>query len=435
MGQEREHTRFSPSMSEQYFYCPGCVNLLARVPALPKDEYAIEGEKAHDVLETGLRLGITDARRAKEESIHCVDDFGPDFYSAVQDALDYINLLLDGLHVSYGEAHMFVETRVNPPCNSAPGEAAGYCDVAIVCPAARKLWVIDYKHGVGITKAVEGNTQVMQYAAGFVYDEASPMKDMVDKIDEVTLVIIQPRSFHRKGEVRDWTIPVTKLVDYLMLMDEKIEAALAPDAPLVVDVAKQCRTCDARALCPALETQSAKALVSYATSMKEVNTTTIGDVKTMDVERLARIKMMQPVIMSMFKAVEKRIYDLMSQGVKVPGFKQVMAEPMRRWYGDEHERAVKLSAMIGVPIDALYDVSFKSLTEVEQMMTEAFKSRVSKKQRNVAAKDARQLFAYFTTKESSGKISVVPDDDPRPAVDRVAVSFAHVNVTPPPTKP
>lgn len=432
MGAEREHTRFSPSMSEQYFYCPGCVNLLARVPALPKDEYAIEGEKAHDVLETGLRLGIFNARAAKEESVHCVDDFNPDFYSALDTAFDWISLLLDGLHISYGDTQMFVETRVNPPCSAAPGEAAGYCDVAILSPSARKLWVIDYKHGVGITKAVEGNTQVMQYAAGFVYDEESPIKDMVDKVDEVTLVIIQPRSFHKRGEVRETTIPVTKLVDYLMLMDEKIEAALAPDAPLIVDVAKQCRTCDARALCPALESQSAKALVPTASSFKEVTTTGIGDVSKMDPERLAHIKMMQPTIMALFKSVDKRIYELLSQGQRVPGFKQVMAESERKWYGDEHERAVKLSAMIGVPIDELYRVSFKPLTEVEELMVEAFKSRVGKKQRNNAAKDARQLFAYFTTKESSGKISVVPEDDPRPAVDRVAVNFAHVNVTPPP---
>lgn len=436
MVQERTHTRFSPSRSEQFFYCHGCVNLLARVPVLPEDPHAAEGQRAHNVLEAGLNGGAANATAAIEMSIHCVEDFTIDFKAAINTALDYISLLCDSLHVSYGENSykMFVETRVNPPVHNAPGEAAGYCDVAIVCPAARRLWVIDYKHGVGVSKAVEGNTQVRQYAAGFLYDEESPIKDMVDQIDEVTLVIIQPRSFHKDGEIREATVKATELVDYLMELDAHIEACLQPDAPLVVDVEKQCRFCEGRDVCPALEQAAAKALVPMANSMREVTAKGMTQVELMSVERLAYIKSMRPTIDAMLNAVDKRIAQLLKDNVRVPGFKQVQADAKREWHENEHERAHKLAALIGCEPTDLYRISFITITDAEQMMVDAFKKRVNKKKRNQAAAEARQQFAYFTTKKSSGNLTVVSDDDPRPAVDRVAQNFAGVNVLPPPTQ-
>lgn len=123
---------------------------------------------------------------------------------------------------------------------------------------------------------------------------------------------------------------------------------------------------------------------------------------------------------------------MLKEGVQVPGLKLVESKAMRRWHGEENERIVKLSALMGVPADELYDISAKPITEVEEMMVEQFKKRVGRKQKRKAAEDAKQLFAYFTTKESSGKLTMVPEDDKRPAVDRVASYFAHVNVLPPP---
>lgn len=434
MAQERAHTRFSPSRSEQFFYCHGCVNLLARVPVLPEDEYATEGQRAHNVLEAGLNSNAANATAAIAESIHCVEDFTIEFKSAINTALDYISLLRDSLAISYGDDRMFVEVRVNPPVNNAPGEAAGYCDVAIVSPKARRLWVIDYKHGVGVSKAIEGNTQVRQYAAGFLYDPESPIRDIVHMIDEITLVIIQPRSFHKDGEIREYTVKPTDLVDYLIELDDHIAKCLEVDAPLVVDVNKQCRFCEARGVCPALELKTAQALVPMANSMREVTAKGMTQVELMSVERLAYIKSMRPTIDAMLNAVDKRVDALLREGTKVPGFKRVLTDAKRVWYGDENERAHKLAALIGCAATDLYRVSFTTITEAEHMIVDAFKKRVSKKKRNQAAQDARQYFAYFTTKESSGNTTVVSDDDPRPAVDRGLQNFASVNVLPPPTQ-
>lgn len=434
MVQERAHTRFSPSRSEQFFYCHGCVNLLARVPAFPEDEHAKEGQRAHNVLEAGLNSGAANATAAIDASIHCVEDFTVDFKAAINTALDYISLLRDSLHVSYGDARMFVETRVNPPVHNAPNEAAGYCDVAIVSPSARRLWVIDYKHGVGVSKAVDGNTQVQQYAAGFLYDEESPIKDIAHLIDEVTLVIIQPRSFHKDGEIREHTVKATALVDYLIELDHHIGEALKPDAPLVVNVDKQCRFCEGRDVCPALEQVAAKALVPMANSMRDVTAKGMTQVELMSVERLAYIKSMRPTIDALLNAVDKRIEQMLRENKRVPGFKYVLVDAKREWHENEHVRAHKLAALIGCDATDLYRIGFTTITEAEQMVVDAFKKRVSKKKRNQAAAEARQAFAYFTTKKSSGNLTVVSDDDPRPAVDRVALNFASVNVLPPPTQ-
>jgi hypothetical protein len=266
-----------------------------------------------------------------------------------------------------------------------------------------------------------------------LYDEQSPARAFTDVIDAVMLVIIQPRSFHAEGEIREYTASVLEVCDYLMDLNERVAACLPADAPLIPDVRKQCRMCEARDSCPALEAAAVSAMQPNAIVVQDLNPNLADQVSAMDIERLSRIRAMRPTIEAMLNAVEKRVAYLLHNNIPVPGAKLVQAKPKRMWHEEERVRAEKLAALIGVPIDELYEVSFRSITDVEKMVVQAFKSRVGKKQRRQAAQDAKQLFAYYTTKQSSGDLVVVSEDDPRPSVDKASRNIATVNMIPPPT--
>jgi hypothetical protein len=170
---EREHRRFSPSQAERFRACHGSTNLLARVPKRPSSKWAIEGTNAHTVLEAALVNGVRDSREAHVEySELFAEDLNTSenmFYFSIQVALDYIYGILD----EYPGSTLFAERFVNPPVESAPGEAGGYCDTGIWVPALRRFYSIDYKHGAGVVVEAKNNKQLAIEELTYVLNNSS----------------------------------------------------------------------------------------------------------------------------------------------------------------------------------------------------------------------------------------------------------------------
>ena len=430
MHVEREHHEYSPSQSERFFLCEGSVNLLRRTANRVPSPYALEGTIAHEVLEAGLTNRCANATQAISESIHFESEFDDEFKSCINDALDYVWNLLDELNAKYGDAELYVERKVVPPTENMPGEAAGYCDIAIYSAKARQLWVIDYKHGVGIAKAVIGNTQVKQYAAGFLFED-NPAVDPAN-VDMVTLVIIQPRAFHPDGEIREYITTPAALFDYLMELDEKIEACEKISAPLTPGI-DQCRFCEARSTCPAVEETALASINSAFRSVRDVTQTMLPDPKSLDINRLAYAMNVASMVSLWLKAVESHVEELLRSGVDVPGWKMVETKASRKYYGDHTELAKQISALAGVPIEEVYPHKLISITDAQQLVVDAFKARASRGKKKIAAEEAKKMFAFFTLKQSSGNVTLVSADDPRPATNKAALSFNNVPLLPPPT--
>ncbi|RTL04954.1 DUF2800 domain-containing protein [Candidatus Dependentiae bacterium] len=421
----RTHRRYSPSQAERVILCPGSRALIERTPERDRTTYAEEGDKAHIVLEAGLRTFATTASQALDASELCFETFDDSFMSAIQEALDYIWFLYELMQSQYGDVQMFVEVYVNPPVASAPGEAGGYCDIALFSKAARKLWVIDYKHGIGVVKEAIDNSQANQYAAGFMFGDQEAKVD-ADMVDEVTLVIVQPRAFHPKGTVREFNTTPAAVFDYLLWYDDCIAKAEAEDAPLNPGL-EQCQFCPARAVCPALERSAlTHALGTPINSIKDLGTVKLPDPKTLDVNRLSFIKQSFDMLRLYMRSVDQQIEELERKGIDVPGWKMVQTQAVRHWYGDEDERITKLAALIGCNRHDLYDTKPKGITDVEKMIVDAFKQRVGRSRKKQAAEDAKQMFAFFTTKHSSGNLTLVEDSDPRPAANLAQISFGQI---------
>lgn len=432
MHSERQHRVFSPSQADRFFLCPGSVNLLKRTPPRPTSIFALEGTKAHEVLEAGLRHGSKNATDAIDNSNHCLDTFDYEFMGAINDALDYVWDTMEELDMLYGDPQLFVETEVKVPVTSAPGEADGHSDIAIYSRAGRILYVIDYKHGVGVAKAVKGNRQVMQYGAGFLYGGTTEIKP--EDVDTIVLVIIQPRAFHPEGDIREYRVTPLELADYLIDLDTAINACQQDNAPLTPGE-DQCRFCDARSTCPALERFNMQTVNVHFAAVKDLAQSKMTDPKDLDVVRLSQIKQRLPMLKTWMDDIERHVNELVLGGKLVPGYKAVEPHPRRKYHGTELDIVRKLAPLIGCEEYELYRNTLIPLTEAEERIVTAFKQRVSKGRKNQAAEEARQMFAFFTTKESTGNLVVVEESDPRPSASKAATTFRNVNgLIQPPTQ-
>lgn len=418
--------------------------MLKRVPARQSSEFAIEGTKAHEVLQVALENGCRNAKQAHEEFstyfYEELDSGDNQFYFAVQVALNHIYAIID----ANPDAVMWIETYVNPPTPNAPGEAAGYCDVCIWLPGAFELHVIDYKHGAGVAKDVQGNPQPLLYAGGFLFEERA----MIDAnaVGEVVLTIIQPRAFHKDGPIREHVVTPNDVWEYLQQYNAVIGEAEKPDAPLTPGVT-QCRFCDAATVCPAREAQALAPLAVAGAALQDytgLRNFTVPLVSDLTLDRLATIRKHAPVLRRWLDDVENYCYELARAGHSIPGAKLVEAAPKRRYYGDPKDVARKLAAMIGAGdateamnaydsimqrypvLNAIFSQRLIPLTHAEKLVVEAYRQRVGRGKKKKAAENANHDFAYLTLKESSGSVTLVDEDDERPAVNKATSAFSQI---------
>ncbi len=428
---EREHKLYSPSQLERLALCPGSNNLIARVkPGRVSSKYAIEGTNAHEVLEAALKNRCETAADAhwNHSSLCCQDmnDMHNQFYYSITVAMNYVYGILD----EYPDAIMYLEEFVDPPSSVAPGETGGYLDILIVVPSIRTIFVIDFKHGAGVAKDVEGNPQINQYASGALFQE-KPLVDP-EHIDHVVLVIVQPRAFHKDGMIRETTLTPYDIGLFTTGLDAVISKASKPDAPLIPgDV--QCQFCDVNTVCPAREAKALQVAKSTFSQIEQVNEPSLPAPKSLDIARLGYIRQHAGMLRKWLKDVDDHAFELASQGYDIPGCKMVESEARREYFGSVEETVNKLVALTGSPRSDFVHEKLLPLTQTEKLVVEAFKKSVSRGKKRNAAVQAKKKFAYLTIKKSSGSLSLVPLSDDRPAVNRSQIFNQVGLISPPPT--
>lgn len=425
---ERDHRRYSPSQSERFFNCPGSSNLIDKLPARATSDYALEGVIAHAVLEAGIRNHDTNVLYAIKHSPYADHELVKgyhNFHYSIQDALDHIWTVVEELDFMYGDVVLGVEVYVDPPSNVAPGETGGFVDIYIYTPSGRKLIVIDYKHGAGVAKAAEGNTQVKQYGCGLMFGPRAIVKP--EDIDTVTLTIIQPRAFHPEGDIRSYDTTPIELYDYLIELDAAIIKCQDETAPLNPGLS-WCQFCPARSGCPALARSAVAAILNDTRKdVSDLTANALPDLKSLDVGRMAYILSMKPVITQWLNAIEGHADELSRSGIDIPGFKRVESQARREYYGNREEIADGLASMIGCDRSELYkEPALLNITDMEEKVIAAFKARVGRGKKKQAAEHAAQMFAFFTLKKSSGNTVLVPLDDKRPAINKAQNHYGNV---------
>ena len=259
--------------------------------------------------------------------------------------------------------------------------------------AGRKATVVDYKHGAGIVVDAFENPQLMYYAAGVLEDLG-----LWNTIDEVELVIVQPRAFHYDGPIRSWTIKTAELVAWL---EDKLVPAM--DKALVSRDTKSgehCRFCPARAgACPQLMAD----FKELEELMKLLGNDGAGAPKLTG-EQLARFLDLGEVFKIQRTAALKTATVRVQQGHKVPGWKLAKAKANR-----EFKEGAEAAAKKEFGDDAYSKPKLKSPAEIDKMPK------------------GKDFTARWAFKPDTGE-TLVPEDDARPAVNKdVKSMFKPIN--------
>ena len=208
--------------------CPGSVRLLASLgPAANiSSEYAAEGHKAHAVGEYVLRTDMWPTNVA------------PEMKAAVKVYTDFIGRLT-GTGSELLIEHSFDLSSIHPGC-------FGTSDAVVYQPWKKRLVVADYKHGAGVFVDVPGNMQLQYYGVGSLIT-------LPFDVDEIMLVVAQPRIPSDKGLVRWWPRTPQQLLAFGEDLKRYAQATEDPGAKLVPG--PWCMFCAARKLgeCPACD--------------------------------------------------------------------------------------------------------------------------------------------------------------------------------------
>jgi hypothetical protein len=294
-----DHTRLSASGAERWMECPASIQI-AEMFGLEGEEssYAAEGTAAHELASTCLEDG-TDAWEHFGETFY-EHEVNADMVVAVQVYLDYCRDLM----AKFPKATVLIEKRVD---NKAfHPDFGGTSDFTLITDTA--IYVVDYKHGVGIAKDALGNPQIEYYALGsYLALEA----DRQEAIQQACVVIVQPRAFHPKGPIRDSWIYHENLMRW---GTEKLLPAMeaVDDIGPTLKSGDHCLFCPAKTGCPIMAAMFDAAAKADLADAKNLSDKELG----LEYERAS-------LVLKYVKAIKDMSYSRAIKGAHIPGGKLV----------------------------------------------------------------------------------------------------------------
>lgn len=360
----RTHSKWGMSQAYRYSNCPGSVREAAKWPNV-SSVFAKEGTAAHEVGELCLRNGWDTERFLGEEVIVGNDSFTVDeeFAEAVQVYVDFVRGVADDSDAVLYLEHSFDITQQILKRPAVDGDGVyGSNDASVYNKRTRKLTVVDYKHGKGVVVDVKDNEQLLGYALGALV-ELTAQRLLVD---EVEIVIVQPRAAHADGGVRRQTLDVMDLFDYEPKLRAAILATLDPAAPLVAG--PWCKFCPAAPECPALRDKAIKDA--------RLDFEMIGP-EGMPVAELSKLLDDGHLIENWIKTVRAYAHARAERGEEVPGYKLVQRRATRKWkLRDDPEVIVsQLRDEFGWLPDEVYNQKLKGPATLEKLLPKAARQK------------------------------------------------------------
>ena len=398
------HALLSASSSKQWLNCPPSARLQMNFPN-ESSVYAEEGTFAHSVCEYKVKKYLHErVRRPQSEEYYTEEiDQITDIYAEV------VISVIEAMKRNGCEPLVLVEERVNYSHVAPSG--FGTADMLIVGvdeDGKGLLHILDFKAGRGVFVNANHNTQMMLYALGGLnaYGYIYP-------IETVRMTIIQPRldnisTFEcSREELEAWGESI------------KETAKLAYEGKGEQKAGEWCFFCRAKPVCKACK-EEALALCKEefldldAGAFSEEGDTEESDMTAPYNPDQTAPAFKQPGLVSMAELVEvlptlNRISswiesvfafvssEAINHGVPIEGYKVVEGRSKRVF--------TDIKSVVDKAVENGYTDLYKqeliSLTEFEKMM---------------GKKKFAQLLGEYVVKPP-GKLALVPESDPRPAVD------------------
>lgn len=387
----KAHADLSASSAYRWMVCPGSVQLSQGMPD-KSSPYAREGTAAHTLMERSLSkkldphtwLDTEIAVPYKEDGYSKLDHV-----TVTEEMCDAVKVAVDEVwrRITDPQDKLFLEQKFDLAPLNPPGPMFGTADIVIWKPRDKKLIVIDLKYGAGVAVDATENSQLLFYGLGAVVAlNVAP--------EEIELVIVQPRAYHKDGIVRPFHLNFETLRFFKRELFAAGAKTLLADAPLVAG--DHCRFCKAQAVCPAQRQLAVETAQSEFDAIDEPSALPAPAV--LSVEQLSRILAVAPTLQEWLRSVEQYLVNKLDRGEEVPGWKLVPKRASRKWK-DEGEVIDALTEM-GLEDDSLYVRKLVSPAQAEKALK--------------AIKVKPQL-DELVERVSSGS-NLVPDSDPRPAL-------------------
>jgi hypothetical protein len=401
MAEEKAHSPVGASACERFFNCPGS-NALIEKSGSPNtsSEYAAWGTVAHEIGETTIKagqLGMVTVENPYSDKIigvqKVVDGFKITVDEEMLDTASQYLLAIKGYCDAYKMPYSSVKAEEKFKLPQIDKEAMGTVDAYLEVPM-QKLIVFDLKTGFKQVE-VKANKQLMYYALGIV------MQNDIE-VDEIELVIVQPRGFHKDGVVRSWTCSMRELLAFSEELKTSIQKTRTSNELVT---GSWCKYCNASMICP----QAMKETLSLA----QVQFSDLGVVGTLNMPSV--IDMTPEYMSNVLKFVEKfenfvdcvraKAFDMLDRGVGVPGFKLVPKRANRSWE-DENEATKQMNT----------DLPDGAFVITKKLITPAVAEKAYKKLRKEMPKTVRVETGF----------TLVRDTDDRQAKPALEASFTKI---------
>lgn len=293
------HSVLPPSSAARRVACPGSRALEAQYPS-EKSPASLEGDAAHWA--ASILLKGTNTELIK------IGDSAPNGELITQEMLDGAVLLVN--HVMPGAAfadEVHIEKRINiqrihPDCWGTP-------DVWYFNRNTGGLYIFDYKFGHKNVEVFE-NWQLIEYAAGIL--DLLEVNGFTDQHINVIFTIVQPRSFHKNGPVREWAISASGLRPYFNTLEQAERDSMTPETMCKPN--PECNYCSARHACQALQNSALTAVdMSFNNAAWNLTPEQIGG-------ELRILQYASELLEARITGLEQQALSLILSGTAIPHF-------------------------------------------------------------------------------------------------------------------
>lgn len=243
------HAFLAPSAAGRWVLCPGSARMEALHPEGGDKEAAAEGTACHWAMEMRFK-GHMVAVGARDPAGTII----------TQEMVEAAELIYDDVITTLGPNWpnmVMVELRVNIPRVHAQNWGTPDVRAWVQLPNGRRvLYIWDLKFGHKHVEVFE-NWQLLDYAAGCMTEandwaaqhrQAAFPESMVD----IVLRVVQPRSYHNDGPIREWKLTADALRDFVFRLSMAADEATGVD-PQCKPHPDACEYCSARHACAALQ--------------------------------------------------------------------------------------------------------------------------------------------------------------------------------------